>query len=130
MASLPALLDEHADRTLGEHLPNGGAQRLQPRLSERKTCQKPNKCRAPFWSPRRRSHELVKPAELGFVVGIDCKPETAEKGEVLMNGWKVVICLSPHMFAVAFWDRSLNGANQIRRAFACAGLHRYDVNEF
>ena len=25
LGGLPALLDEHADRMLGEHLPNGGA---------------------------------------------------------------------------------------------------------
>ena len=58
LVGLLPLFDEHADGMLGEHLANSGPQRLQPRLTERKSCQKPNE------RPARSGPDVAAPTSL------------------------------------------------------------------
>ena len=76
---------------LGKHVANGGMQRLKPALIERKARQQLHERLAGYGARRCISHELIKPDELGLVVGVDCKPEATEKREVLIDGRKVII---------------------------------------
>ena len=126
----PTLFNEHADGVLGKNLTNCGMQRLKPALIKRKACQELNERFAAYGARCSSSHELIKPDELGFVIGVNCKPETTEKREVLIDGRKITIGWSVNLFALAFRGGGLHSANQMRRVLVGASLHRHGVHDF